>query len=112
MPTIFGSYRPEDAPGYAGRLFDRLQQEFGRDNVFMDVDALQPGDDFVDKIGERLNGCDLMVTVIGRRWVAATDAAGLRRLEQPGDYVRLELETALARHIVTVPVLVEGATMP
>jgi len=112
VPTIFVSYRREDAPGYAGRLCDRLQQQFGRDSVFVDVDTLEPGDDFVEKIRERLSTCDLMLAVIGRRWLAVTDAQGNRRLEQPGDYVRLEVETALARQIVTVPVLVEGATMP
>ena len=112
MPIIFVSYRREDAPGYAGRLCDGLQQEFGRSNIFIDVDTLQPGDDFVEKIHERLNGCDLVLAVIGRRWLAVTDAQGNRRLEQPDDYVRLEVETALARQIVTVPVLVEGAAMP
>jgi hypothetical protein len=78
VPTIFVNYRREDAPGSAGRLFDRLQQEFGRHNVFMDVDTLQAGDDFVEKIRERLNGCDLILTVFGRRWLAATDAQRTR----------------------------------
>ena len=71
--------------------------------MFIDVDALQAGADFVDTIRERLNGCDLMVTIIGRRWTGATDSEGRRRLEQSGDYVRLEVETALERKIATFP---------
>lgn len=112
MATIFISYRRDDAPGYAGRLYDRLRQEFGRNNVFIDVDALQPGDDFVDAIQEKLAKCDLMLVIIGRRWLSVSDAQGRRRLEETGDYVRLEIQAALDRHVRTVPVLVEQGSMP
>ena len=100
MPRIFISYRREDTPGYAGRLCDRLQQDFGRDNVFIDVDTLQPGDDFVEAISERLVGCDLMLVVIGPRWLTSVDSQGRPRLEDDSDYVRLEIQTALARVVM------------
>ena len=99
MAKIFISYRREDAPGSAGRLYDRLQQEFGRDNVFIDVNALQPGDDFVKTIGERLSVCEVMIAVIGRRWLTASDERHGRRLDDAGDHLRIELQTALDRGI-------------
>jgi TPR repeat protein len=112
MPKIFISYRREDAPGQAGRLSDRLKQEFGNDNVFIDVDTLLPGDDFVDAIGETLGRCDLMIAIIGPGWLTATDSHGRVRLEDPADFVRVEVQTALDRHIRTVPVLVNHGLMP
>ncbi len=112
MPTIFISYRRDDAPGYAGRLYDRLAGEFGRENVFIDVDALQPGDDFVDAINKRLQTCDIMLAMIGQRWLSAVDEQGRRRLDSDGDYVRVEIQTALERKLLTIPVLVERASMP
>jgi TPR repeat protein len=112
MPRVFISYRREDVPGHAGRLYDRLQREFGADNVFIDVDTLLPGDDFVEAIGETLNRCDLMIALIGPRWLTVTDDRGRPRLDDPGDFVRVEIRTALERRIRTVPVLVERAAMP
>ena len=112
MPTVFISYRRDDAPGYAGRLYDRLASEFGRENVFIDVDALQPGDDFVDAINKRLQTCDVMLAMIGKRWLSAVDEQGSRRLDGDDDYVRVEIQTALERKLLTIPVLVERASMP
>jgi hypothetical protein len=112
LPKVFISYRREDTPGHAGRLYDRLQQEFGPDNVFIDVDTLLPGDDFVAAIGDTLNKCDLMIALIGPRWLTATDDRGQPRLDDQSDFVRIEIQTALERRIRTVPVLVERASMP
>jgi TPR repeat protein len=112
MPRIFISYRRDDAPGQAGRLYDRLKQEFGDGNVFIDVDTLLPGDDFVDAIGQTLGRCDLMIAVIGPGWLSATDAQGRLRLEDPADFVRVEVQKALERQVRTVPVLVNRAAMP
>jgi TIR domain-containing protein len=112
VPSIFISYRRDDTPGYAGRLYDRILREFGRDNVFIDVDALQPGDDFVDAIRDKLQKCDLMLALIGKRWLTAIDEQGRPRLEDEGDYVRIEIQTALDRGLRTIPVLVERAAMP
>jgi hypothetical protein len=112
LSKVFISYRREDTPGHAGRLYDRLQQEFGADNVFIDVDTLLPGDDFIDAIGETLNKCDLMIALIGPRWLTATDDHGNPRLDDQSDFVRVEIQTALERRIRTVPVLVDRASMP
>ncbi|HVQ15705.1 MAG TPA: toll/interleukin-1 receptor domain-containing protein [Vicinamibacterales bacterium] len=113
MPTTFISYRRDDAAGYAGRLHEALENRLGRDRVFRDVDTLEPGQDFVEAIESRLAECRVFIAMIGREWLDARDAEGHRRLDQPHDYVRLELVTALERRDVRViPVLIEGATMP
>src|SRR6185503_7074360 len=102
-----------DAAGYAGRLHEALENRLGRDQVFRDVDTLQPGQDFVEAIQSRLGDCRVFIAMIGREWLDARDSQGRRRLDQPNDYVRLELVTALERRDVRViPVLIEGATMP
>ena len=111
MNGIFISYRRDDAPGYAGRLYDRLAAHFGADHVFMDVQGIEPGVDFVDAIERALGSCEILIVLIGKDWLAA-DSAGRRRLDDPNDFVRVETATALARGIRVVPVLVEGAEMP
>jgi len=109
----FVSYRREDAAGFAGRLCDSLERLLPSEPIFRDVDGLSPGQDFVEAIDARLRQCRVCLAVIGRDWLHARDAEGRRRLDQPGDFVRLELTAALARPEVLVsPVLVEGAVMP
>jgi hypothetical protein len=113
MPTTFISYRRDDAAGYAGRLHEALENRLGRDQVFRDVDTLEPGQDFVDAIESRLAECRVFLAMIGREWLDARDSEGRRRLDQPHDYVRLEIVNALSRRDVRViPVLIEGASMP
>lgn len=113
MTGTFISYRREDAAGYAGRLRESLERRLGAARVFRDVDTLRPGQDFVQAIEARLVECRVMLAVIGREWVDARDAAGARRLDEPYDFVRLEIAAALARpEVLVVPVLVEGAAMP
>lgn len=109
---IFISYRREDTAYPVGWLFDRLVGHFGRDQVFKDMDSIELGEDFVQEINEALAGCDVLLAVIGDRWLTITDEDGERRLDLSGDYVRLEIETALARNVHVIPVLVEGARMP
>lgn len=109
---VFISYRRQDAPAHAGRLYDRLAEQFGADKVFMDVDAIRPGAVFTTSIEQALNGCDVFLAVIGRSWLTIADQDGTRRLHQPDDYVRRELEAALGRDIPVVPLLVEDAAMP
>jgi hypothetical protein len=111
LPYVFICYRREDTSGYAGRLYDALQPRFG-ERLFMDVDSLSPGSDFVDVINETVGRSDVMLTLIGRNWLEARDRHGNRRLDDPEDYVRLEVATALERGIRLVPVLVGGAEMP
>jgi hypothetical protein len=111
MNGIFISYRRDDAAGYAGRLYDRLAAHFGTDRVFMDVQGIEPGVDFVEAIERALRSCEILIVLIGKDWLAA-DGAGRRRLDDPTDFVRLETVTALNRGIRVVPVLVEGVPMP
>jgi hypothetical protein len=109
---IFLSYRREDAGGHAGRLYDKLANRFGAEMVFRDIDTLRPGANFVEHIESSVAAADVVLAMIGRDWVAATDADGRPRLEDANDYVRLELEAALRRDILVIPVLVRNATMP
>jgi hypothetical protein len=106
------TYRRADSSAHAGRLYDALAERFGRDQVFVDIDAVQPGLDFTDVIDRTLEESDVVLVVIGRGWLHSTDAQGRRRLENPDDFVRLELERALDRNIPVIPVLVQGASMP
>lgn len=112
MSRIFVSYRRDDAAGHAGRLYDQLREDFGDDSVFMDVDAIEPGVDFAERIERAVESADVFIAVVGRNWASVTDAAGRRRLDDPDDYVRREVAAALGRPITVVPVLVGGATMP
>lgn len=109
---IFMSYRRADTEGYAGRLYDRLSQHFGPESLFMDIDTLKPGQDFVEAIEEAVGSCDVLIALIGERWLGITDAEGRRRLDDPHDFVRLEIATALKRDVWVVPMLVQDATMP
>jgi hypothetical protein len=111
MPGIFISYRREDASGHAGRIYDALRQRFDEE-VFMDV-GIEPGVDFVEQIDHAVGSCRVLVVVIGPRWSTMEDAKGRRRLEHPGDLIRVEVEAGLRKPGVRViPVLVQGATMP
>jgi hypothetical protein len=109
---IFISYRREDSAGYAGRLADALESRFGAGRVFRDVDDINPGEDFVQRLETALADCAVLLAVIGRKWTTATDSRGQRRLDDPQDYVRLEIATALQRGLRVVPVLVDGVAMP
>ncbi len=111
MPGVFISYRREDSSGYAGRLYDILIAHFGRDNIFMDLDTIRGGDNFVTVIEDRIARCDVLLAVIGERWLTASQD-GIRRLEQPEDFVRLEIAKALERGVRVIPVLVGAATVP
>ncbi len=112
MPGVFISYRREDSSGYAGRLFDILSTHFGRQNTFMDLDTIQGGDDFTAVIEEKLSVSDVLVAVIGPHWLTVAEENGTRRLDNPHDFVRLEIGKALERGIRVIPVLVGGAGMP
>ena len=109
---IFISYRRDDSQGSAGRLRDKLVQHFPPEHVFMDVDTVEPGIDFVTSIEKAVGDCDVLLAVIGKRWLSSVDSQGRPRLESPEDYVGLEIAAALARDIRVVPVLVDGAEMP
>ena len=96
----------------AGRLFDHLTKAFSRQKVFMDVDAMKPGLDFVKQLDAQVSQCDVLLAIIGPHWSGARDEKGNRRLDSDRDYVRIELASALKRDIPVIPVLVDGAEMP
>jgi hypothetical protein len=108
---IFISYRREQTAAYAGRLYDRLSEAFGEPAVFMDVDSIGLGLDFARVLDEAVSSCAVMLVLIGPGWAEIADQRG-RRLDDPSDYVRQEIETGLRREIRVVPVLVHGATLP
>jgi formylglycine-generating enzyme required for sulfatase activity len=113
MASIFISYRREDSIAYAGRLYDRLLDHFGdKHQVFMDLDAIKPGDDFVERIEQTVASCSAMIAVIGKQWLTVTDEAGNGRLNDPEDFVHIEIRAALDRKIRVIPALVGGARMP
>lgn len=112
MAKIFINYRRDDSAGYAGRLYDRLAGHFDPDHVFMDIDQIEPGEDFVEVIQEKLKAVQVAVALIGKQWLDITDANGQRRLDNPEDWVRLEIEALLVRKIRVIPLLVGGANAP
>jgi hypothetical protein len=109
---IFVSYRHEDTAYPAGWLFDRLAAQFGESQVFEDVNSIELGDDFAEAITAAVRSCDVLLVLIGERWLTAAEEEGERRLDNPEDLVRLEIEAALARNVRVIPILVEGAQMP
>jgi uncharacterized protein len=108
----FISYRRDDSAADSGRIYDRLLPQYGRENVFKDVDAIPLGVDFRRVLTDEVAKCDVMLVVIGRWWVGIADARGHRRLGDPNDFVRIEVEAALARNIPAIPILVQNAPMP
>ena len=112
MSRIFISYRRSDSPSEAGRIYDYLDAQFGRDFIFKDVDDIDMGDDFRQSINAAVGQCQILLAVIGKSWLTAEDAAGNRRLDNPADWVRLEIETALKRNVRVIPVLVQDVEMP
>ncbi len=109
---IFISYRREETGYPAGWLYDRLTDQFGGGQVFKDIDSIQLGDDFVEVITRAVGACDVLLALIGDRWSTITDEQGQRRLDDPDDFVRLEIEAALTRNVRVIPILVDGAPMP
>jgi len=109
---IFVSYRRSDSADIAGRIYDRLIGRFGKDPVFKDVDSIPLGFDFKEYLGKKVGECDVLLAVIGDRWLEATDPSGKNRLDDPTDFVRIEIESALERGIPVIPLLVRDAKMP
>lgn len=112
MAGIFINYRRDDSRGLAGRLADNLRRAFGSRAVFMDVDGMKPGLDFVKQLDAQVSQCDVVLAVIGTNWFDARDDKGQRRFDSEHDYVRIELASALKRDIPVIPVLIDGATLP
>jgi hypothetical protein len=109
---VFLSYRRAETADVTGRIWDRFTAQLGRDRVFRDVSSVPLGIDFVRHIQEQVERCVVLVAVIGRDWTTVVDGHGKRRLDDPADFVRLEIEAALERKVPIIPVLVQGASMP
>ena len=112
VDRIFISYRREETAYAAGWLFNRLADTYGEDQIFKDVDSIDLGDDFVDVITRAVASTDVLLALIGESWISVIEESGRRRLDDPDDFVRLEIEAALTRGIRVIPILVDGATMP
>lgn len=110
--SIFISYRRSDSIAEAGRVYDKLVEAFGPERIFKDVDNIPYGADFVEYLDQAVAQCDVLIPLIGRSWLAAADSHGKRRLDDPNDFVRIEIASALKRDILILPVLIGGATMP
>jgi TIR domain len=111
MSHIFISYRRDDSTVVSGRIYDRLVETFGRNAIFKDVDNIPLGVNFADYLAGVLAQTSVQLVIIGPRWFDA-DSQGRRRLDDPGDFVRLEIETAIQRGIPIIPLMVNGATLP
>jgi hypothetical protein len=112
LARVFISYRRSDSRWAAGRLYDRLSEALGRENVFFDVSSIEPGEDFVDRIEQMVGECDVLLAIIGPQWLSVQDKSGKRRLDNVNDLIRVEIGAALKRKIRVVPLLVDDAEMP
>lgn len=111
MATIFISYRRADSASEAGRIYDRLAEHYGRERVFKDVDSIPAGANFPEYIAESIRASDIALVVIGPRWFDASAGWGRRRLDDPADFVRVEIETALRLGVPVIPILIGGASL-
>lgn len=93
-------------------VYTLLSEEFGTENVFMDVDTIEPGQDFVETLNRAVSICDVLAVLIGPMWLNIQDESGTRRLEDPNDFVRVEIAYALQQNKIVIPVLIQGASMP
>jgi hypothetical protein len=108
---VFVSYRRDDSAHATGRIYDRLIAEFGTDAVFRDVDSMQLATHFPSHIQKIITRCDVVLAIIGRRWITVTDSGGRLRLQDPNDFVRLEIETALELGVPVIPLFVDDASL-
>ncbi|MEM9061964.1 MAG: toll/interleukin-1 receptor domain-containing protein [Pseudomonadota bacterium] len=109
-PKVFVSYRRQDSAATSGRIGDHLTAEFGAGNVFLDVDKIGIGEDFVDAIDSEIERCDVMLVMIGRDWGDPSGSGA--RLHEDRDHVRAEVRAGLNAKVRVLPVLVDGAEMP
>jgi hypothetical protein len=113
VPRIFISYRRSDSAAASGRIYDRLCVAFGEKAVFKDVDVIPPGANYPALLNEAIAHCDVLLAIIGSHWLTAVESNGRRRLDNPDDFVRIEIEAALKRDsVLVIPVLVDDAAMP
>jgi hypothetical protein len=109
---IFLNYRREDTAGHAGRLYDAINSRYPEWDVFMDIDTIEPGVDFAEVVANAVGSCDVLLALIGQRWLKSGEESGGPRLRDELDFVRLEIAAALDRRIRVIPVLLQGTRMP
>lgn len=109
---IFLSYRRQDSADVNGRIYEYLTKEFGQGSIFRDLDSIPIGVDFREELNRAITRCQIFITIIGPQWLNIADANGKPRLQNPDDIVRVEIESALERNILVIPILVSGTTMP
>lgn len=112
MSGVFISYRRDDSRGFAGALARELANRIGKDQVFLDTNDIDGGTDFPSVLREAVKAADVVLVIIGKRWVQAQNAQGQRRLDDPSDFVRQEVALALQTRARVIPVLVDGVPMP
>jgi hypothetical protein len=112
LGDVFINYRRQTDSGVAGRVYDNLSRALPGASIFMDVDKLNPGDDFEVALGRSLASCKVMLAIIGPQWGTLTDAQGRLRLQDPDDFVRKEIRAALEGGVRVIPVLINDARMP
>lgn len=113
MPaSVFLSYRRGAADGTTGRIYDAVCARLGNEHVFQDIDSIRPGDDFVEVLTRTLASCRVVLVIMGPGWATTTDSRSRRRLDDPHDFVRLEVESAIRSRTPIIPVLIDGAAMP
>jgi hypothetical protein len=112
MRVIFISYRRSDSDDVTGRIYDALSSKFSEEQVFMDFDKIPLGVSFPQYLKSQLAKAEVVLVIIGPKWAEATDKQGRRRLDDPKDWVRVEVETALRSKIPVIPILVSRATLP
>jgi TIR domain len=112
LARLFLCYRRDDTADAAGRLRDKLAGSYGDDRVFMDIDSVPLGIDFVEHVREQISGCAAVIVMIGRRWLTLKDKRRRRRLDNEDDLVRAEIAAALTQKIPVIPVVVQNASMP
>ena len=112
MIKIFISYRREDSVYICDRVYAFLAQQFEQENIFRDMSSILPGANFRKRLEEAVNNCDIVLVIMGKRWLTLTDEFGRRRIDHPDDWVALEIETALTRGIPVITLLVEDMRMP
>ena len=112
MSKIFISYRRDDSAGSAGRLYDHLEINLGKQIIFQDVDSIPLGSNFEEIIEESIDKCDIVLAVIGRNYIKIVDDAGKRKIQNPNDFVNIELTLANKFNKKVIPILVDNALMP
>ena len=112
MPTIFISYRQEESRHIVGRIFDRLANHYGRSNIFVDIEAMPLGVDFRAHLRTTIETSEIVLVVIGSQWLSVQNESGRPRITDTRDWVRIELEAALAKGIPVIPLCVDRVPMP